>query len=379
MTRVDLLALVFVALAAFVGFRKGLIASALSLIGIVVGAVIGARLAPYLLAQGSSSPYTPLVGLAGAAIGAVLLETMGTVGGALARRRLRAPALQTIDTAGGLVLGAVAGFVVVWVVGAVALHFPGQSDLRRGAQSSLVLQRLNDLVPPRRLMSALDRVDPFPTIVGPDAPQEPPDGRVLSLPGVRQAASSVVRVIGTACGLGVSGSGWVGGTELVVTAAHVVAGQTDTTVEPAGGVPRLRAHAAYFDRKNDVAVLRVPGLDAAPLQVTSPQPGASVAVLGFPESGPFEITPARIGRTATVLARDAYGRGPVARTITSIGGAVRHGNSGGPAVDASGRVQTTVFAARPGGDVGYGIPGPIVRSALSGASREPVSTGDCAG
>jgi uncharacterized membrane protein required for colicin V production len=378
-TRVDLLALVFVALAAFVGFRKGLIASALSLIGIVVGAVIGARLAPYLLAQGSSSPYTPLVGLAGAAIGAVLLETMGTVGGALARRRLRAPALQTIDTAGGLVLGAVAGFVVVWVVGAVALHFPGQSDLRRGAQSSLVLQRLNDLVPPRRLMSALDRVDPFPTIVGPDAPQEPPDGRVLSLPGVRQAASSVVRVIGTACGLGVSGSGWVGGTELVVTAAHVVAGQTDTTVEPAGGVPRLRAHAAYFDRKNDVAVLRVPGLDAAPLQVTSPQPGASVAVLGFPESGPFEITPARIGRTATVLARDAYGRGPVARTITSIGGAVRHGNSGGPAVDASGRVQTTVFAARPGGDVGYGIPGPIVRSALSGASREPVSTGDCAG
>jgi uncharacterized membrane protein required for colicin V production len=378
-TRVDLLALVFVALAAFVGFRKGLIASALSLIGIVVGAVIGARLAPYLLAQGSSSPYTPLVGLAGAAIGAVLLETMGTVGGALARRRLRAPALQTIDTAGGLVLGALAGFVVVWVVGAVALHFPGQSDLRRGAQSSLVLQRLNDLVPPRRLMSALDRVDPFPNIVGPDAPQEPPDGRVLSLPGVRQAASSVVRVIGTACGLGVSGSGWVGGTELVVTAAHVVAGQTDTTVEPAGGVPRLRAHAAYFDRKNDVAVLRVPGLDAAPLQVTSPQPGASVAVLGFPESGPFEITPARIGRTATVLARDAYGRGPVARTITSIGGAVRHGNSGGPAVDASGRVQTTVFAARPGGDVGYGIPGPIVRSALSGASREPVSTGDCAG
>jgi uncharacterized membrane protein required for colicin V production len=378
-TRVDVLALVFVALAAFVGFRKGLIASALSLIGIIVGAVIGARLAPYLLAQGSSSPYTPLVGLAGAAIGAVVLETMGTVGGTLARRRLRAPALQTIDTAGGLVLGAVAGFVVVWVVGAVALHFPGQSDLRRGAQSSLVLQQLNDLVPPRRLMSALDRVDPFPTIVGPDAPGEPPDPRVLAQPGVRQAASSVLRVIGTACGLGVSGSGWVGGTELLVTAAHVVAGVSDTTVEPAGGVPRLRAHAVYFDRRNDVAVLRVPGLDAAPLQVTSPQQGASVAILGFPESGPFRIIPARIGQTANVLARDAYGRGPIARTITSIRGAVRHGNSGGPAVDARGRVQTTVFAARPGGDVGYGIPGPIVRRALSGASREPISTGDCAG
>jgi S1-C subfamily serine protease len=378
-TRVDVLALVFVALAAFIGFRKGLIASALSLLGILVGAVIGARAAPYLLAQGASSPYTPLVGLAGAAIGAVLLETLGTVGGALARRRLRTPVLETVDTAGGLVLGAIAGFVVVWVVGAVALHFPGQNDLRRGAQSSIVLQQLNELMPPRRLMRALDRVDPFPTIVGPDAPVDPPDPRVRTQPGVRQAASSVLRVIGTACGLGVSGSGWVGGTELVVTAAHVVAGQTDTTVEPAGGVPRLRGHVVYFDRRNDVAVLRVPGLDAAPLSLSPPKPGASVAILGFPESGAFSITAGRIGRTATVLARDAYGRGPVARTITSVRGKVRHGNSGGPAVDSRGRVLTTVFAARPGGDVGYGIPGSVVRRALDDRAREAVSTGECAG
>jgi S1-C subfamily serine protease len=228
-------------------------------------------------------------------------------------------------------------------------------------------------------MSALDRVDPFPTIVGPDAPVDPPDPRVRTQPGVRQAAPSVLRVIGTACGLGVSGSGWVGGTELVVTAAHVVAGQTDTTVEPAGGVPRLNAHAVYFDRRNDVAVLRVPGLDAAPLKLTASQPGASVAILGFPETGPFMITPARIGRTATVLARDAYGRGPVARAITSIRGNVKHGNSGGPAVDGRGQVQTTVFAARPGGGVGYGIPGSVVRRALDDVSVEPVSTGECAG
>jgi S1-C subfamily serine protease len=176
----------------------------------------------------------------------------------------------------------------------------------------------------------------------------------------------------------VSGSGWIAAPELVVTAAHVVAGQTDTTVEPAGGVPRLSAQAVYFDRRNDVAVLRVPGLDAAPLSLTSPRAGASVAILGFPESGAFTATPGRIGRTATVLARDAYGRGPVARTITSVRGRVRHGNSGGPAVDASGRVQTTIFAARPGGEVGYGIPASVIRRALS-VARQPVSTGDCAG
>ena len=377
MTRVDWLAFLFVAVTAFVGFRKGLVASALSVAGVVIGAIVGARLAPHLLAQGARSPYTPLVGLAGAAAGAVLLETLGTVTGTLFRSRLRLPALKTVDTAGGLVLGAIAGFAVVWVVGAVALHFPGQEELRRGAQRSLVLQRLNELIPPRTLMSALDRVDPFPTITGPDAPVDPPDPQVVDRAGVRQAAPSVLRVLGTACGLGVSGSGWIAADELIVTAAHVVAGQSDTMVEPAGGVPRLHAQTVYFDKRNDVAVLRVPGLDAEPLAMADPTPGTSVAVLGFPESGPFSITAGRVGRTLVVLARDAYGDGPVARTITSLRARVRHGHSGGPAVDAQGRVRSTVFAARPGGEVGYGVPSTIVRRALAQA-RGPVSTGECA-
>ncbi|HZB23785.1 MAG TPA: MarP family serine protease [Gaiellaceae bacterium] len=377
MTRVDWIAFLFVAVTAFIGFRKGLVASALSVAGVVIGAIVGARLAPHLLAGGARSPYTPLVGLAGAAAGAVLLETLGTVTGTLFRNRMRFAAIQTVDTAGGLVLGAIAGFAVVWVVGAVALHFPGQDDLRRGAQRSLVLQRLNELVPPRTLMSALDRVDPFPTITGPDAPVDPPDPQVVDRAGVRQAAPSVLRVLGTACGLGVSGSGWIAADELIVTAAHVVAGQSDTMVEPAGGVPRLHAQTVHFDKRNDVAVLRVPGLDAAPLAVADPEPGTSVAVLGFPESGPFSITAGRVGRTLVVLARDAYGDGPVARTITSLRARVRHGHSGAPAVDAQGRVQSTIFAARPGGEVGYGVPATIVRRALAQA-RGPVSTGECA-
>ena len=378
MTRVDLAAFIFVAIAAFIGFRKGLIASALSVAGIVVGAIVGARLAPHLLSEGAESPYTPLVGLAGAAAGAVLLETLGTLAGGVLRRRLRLGALETIDTAGGLVLGAAAGFAVVWVVGAVALQLPGQAQLRQGAQRSLVLQRLNDFVPPAKLMRALARVDPFPTIVGPDAPVERPDPHIANAPGVRQASPSVLRVLGTACGLGVSGSGWVARPELVVTAAHVVAGQTDTTVEPAGGVPRLSAQVVYFDRRNDIAVLRVPGLEGEPLPLAAPSSGAAVAILGYPESGPFTATPGRIGKTANVLARDTYGRGPVARVITSIRARVRHGNSGGPAVDTRGRVEATIFAARPGGEVGYGVPAQIVKNALARVGA-PVPTGVCAG
>jgi S1-C subfamily serine protease len=101
-----------------------------------------------------------------------------------------------------------------------------------------------------------------------------------------------------------------------------------------------------------------------------------VAVVGYPENGPLDAVAGRIGESVTVRARDAYGRGPVRRTVTSLSGEVRHGNSGGPAVDASGAVQATVFAARQDGSGGYGVPASVVRAALS-AARGEVSTGPC--
>jgi S1-C subfamily serine protease len=375
-TRADWLALAFVALAAFLGFRKGLVGSAFSLVGIAAGAVLGARLAPNLLG-GDESPYTPLVALGGAAVGALVLETLGTLAGNAIRRSLRAlPPLRALDSVGGLAVGAAAGLAVVWVLGAVALHLPGQIELRRGAQRSAVLQQLNSVVPPDRLMEAIQRVDPFPTIAGPLAPVEPPDPRLLRQSGVRAAAPSVVRVLGTACGLSVSGSGWVAAPDLVVTAAHVVAGQSETTVEVGGGFARARAVA--FDSRNDVAVLRASEpLGVRPLQLADAEQGDSVAILGYPENGPFNATAGRIGRTTTVISEDAYGRGPVARTITSLRGRVRHGNSGGPAVNARGEVETTVFAARVGSEGGFGVPPDLIRRALDGAGA-PVSTGECA-
>ena len=366
--------LAVVAVAALLGLSRGLIGSALSAAGIVAGAVIGARLAPTLVG-GDESPYTPLIGLAGAAVGAILLESVGTIIGHTLRRAIALTPLRLVDAAGGFVVGAATGFVVVWVLGAVALHLPGQRELRRSVQRSVVLARLNDVVPPSRLMDAIERVDPFPAIAGPLAPVDPPDPSLLRRPGIRAAAPSVVRVTGNACGLAVSGSGWVAGRGLVVTAAHVVAGQDDTTVE-APGSGRLDAEAVAFDRRNDVAVLRVPGLRVRALRLVEPVRGDPVAILGYPRNGPFAATAARIGRTTAVLAADAYGEGPVARTVTSLRGLVRQGNSGGPAVNARGEVETTVFAARLGSAAGYGVPDDPVRRAL-GSARGPVSTGDC--
>jgi S1-C subfamily serine protease len=292
------------------------------------------------------------------------------------RRILLAP-LRAADSAGGFVLGAVAGLAIVWVVGAAALVLPGQKELRRQARESEVLERLNRIVAPSTLIDALARVDPFPSRIGPAAPAEPPTEAVLREPRIRAAAPSVVRVLGTACGVGISGSGWVAAPHLVVTAAHVVAGERRTWVQQAGSSDRLRAVAVGYDPRNDLAVLRVPELDARPLPLSAPREGAAAAIVGYPENGPLDSTPARVGSTERVLADDAYGRGPISRTVTSLGGDVRHGHSGAPVIDAAGKVEATVFASRREGEGGFGVPSELVRNVVA-AAHGRVSTGACA-
>lgn len=375
MTGVDWLALGIIVFAALGGWSQGLIWSGLSVGGLVGGAYLGGRLAPHVLAREAHSPYSPLVALAVAVGVAILLEAIGSAAGAAISARLRASPLWTLDRLGGLALGAVSGLAIVWVLGAVGLNLPGRTQLRRDLQRSVVLRELNSIVPPRTFLNLLARIDPLPTIAGPALPLQRPNPQVLREPGPRRAAPSVVRILGSACGLGVEGSGWVAGPGIVVTAAHVVAGEDDTIVLPPSG-GSLPAEAVAFDPDNDVAVLRVPGLSERSLPLVDPRPGAPVAILGYPENGPFDAEPGRIGTTASVFTQDAYGRATF-RTLTGFSGLVRPGNSGGPAVDASGAVQTTVFAARTSGGGGFGVPGSIVRRDLAGA-RNVVSTGACA-
>jgi S1-C subfamily serine protease len=79
-----------------------------------------------------------------------------------------------------------------------------------------------------------------------------------------------------------------------------------------------------------------------------------------------------------VRSSNAYGRGPVERSMTALRGLVRSGNSGGPMVDGEGRVVTTIFAATTtSARGGYGVPNAIVARALSQGGG-PVSTGPCA-
>jgi S1-C subfamily serine protease len=360
----------------FYGLSRGLVRGALSLAGFALGAYVGAQVAPALLAKGS--PYAPLVALGGAILGGVLLQSLaGMLGGTLRASMGTLPGFHLVDSVAGAVLGVAAGVLICWAVGAVLLYLPfGQSELRRSVQESSILSRINEEFPPERLLETLQRVDPIGVVIGPPAIVAPPDTTIAGDAKVVLAAESVVRVTGLACGLGIEGSGWIVRPGLVVTNAHVVAGIRRPHVDRRAR-SGFDATVVAFDADEDLAVLRVVGLRGHPLPLANPERGTAVALVGYPGNGPLTRTPGRLGGTGKALFRDAYGRGPIIRSATAIRGAVRAGLSGGPAVDARGRVLATVFARRPGEVGGYGIPSSVVRNVLEQVGTKALST-ECA-
>jgi S1-C subfamily serine protease len=378
-TGIDWVIVGAVVLLGLFGWAQGFISGVLALIGFVAGAWLGTRVAPLVLSGGQEATWAPAFALIGAIVaGGVLAAGFEGVGSRL-RARLRSPAFAAIDGALGAVLTACVGLLIAWVLGAVALH--ADPDIRRDVQRSAILRQLNDVLPPTGpLLNTLRALDPFPRIDGPQARVPAPQAAIAGDPEVAAARRSVVKVLGTACGVGVEGSGWVAGEGVVITNAHVVAGQEDTRVLVAGEEPGLDAQAIAFDSDNDLAVLRVNGLTAPALNLArDPAAGTSAAILGFPLNGPYDVRPGRLGQTREVVTQDAYGRGPVRRRITALRGVVRSGNSGGPMIDGDGRVVGTIFAATTSGPRGgYAVPNDITRSTLARAS-DPISTGPCGG
>ncbi len=389
MTTIDWLIVAFTALLAIYGYLQGFIVGVLSLAGFALGAIIGTRIAPLILPGGDRSQYAPVFGLIGALlVGGVFASGLEGLG-MRARAALRIPGLKALDGLLGAALTACVGLGIAWIVGAVALQSAGSQPLREDIQRSAILGELNQLLPPSGpILNALARFDPIPSVRGPAADVPLPTRGILASPRVRAARRSVVRVLGSACGLGIEGSGWIIAPGLVVTNAHVVAGESDTVVQDGGHSPSLTAVPVSFNTRDDIALLRVPGLSEPALSVASARGvGTAAAILGYPEDGPFDAEPGRIGQTLDVRTQDAYGQGSIVRSITPMRGLVRPGNSGGPMVDAAGQVVATVFAAVTGGAAsaqgpgGFAVPNALVLSALAQARGRtgPISTGACAG
>ena len=359
------------------GFRRGLIVGACSFVGLAVGAYLGAKLAPDLL-RGPTSIYPPLVTLGGAVVGSGIGQFAAVTLGRSVRRTLQIGLLKGFDNVGGAILGGFTGIALVWVLGSVLLYAPADGNLRHKVQTSRIAGRLTSSLPPSRLIDELVRIDPFQSLAGPAAEVTAGDPTLLLTAPVRAARRSVVRIVGIACGVGVEGSGWIVARGLVVTNAHVVAGVDQPLVDRQGGRVR-RATVIVFDATNDLALLRVPGLPGRPLPLEKPQTNVPVVVLGFPENGPYSAIPGRLGATTPTFVRDAYGRFPVARGVTAIRADIKPGNSGGPIVDALGRVRAVVFARRAKLDGGFGVPAQLVNVLLHKPRSHSSLGTDCVG
>jgi uncharacterized membrane protein required for colicin V production len=152
-TELDWIIVAAVAFAAFGGYKRGLIRTAFALVGLVVGAVLGARIASHFLPAGEHSRYTALVGLVGATVGVAATQIAAGLLAGVIRNGLRLlPPLRTLDSLGGLAIGAIWGVAFCWVVGAVALQLPGQPKVHREVRQSEVLRRLDRVASPHDIL-----------------------------------------------------------------------------------------------------------------------------------------------------------------------------------------------------------------------------------
>jgi S1-C subfamily serine protease len=182
----------------------------------------------------------------------------------------------------------------------------------------------------------------------------------------------------------VEGTGFVYSQDRLMTNAHVVAGVDDPEVVV--GDDNVPASVVEYDPELDIAVLEFDSGSLPLLPFNDPGSPArskdSVAILGYPEDGPFDVRAGRIRDQQRLSSPDIYGDGKVIREVYSLRGLVRPGNSGGPIVSSAGEAVGVVFAASvTDDDTGYALTAAAVAkaAALGVTSSEEVSTGDCAG
>lgn len=373
---VDLIIVGLTIAAAMWGYRQGLNSGALGLIGFGGGAIVGSRVAPLILDGGFGDPFAPVVALPGALLfGAIVAAAFERFGFGLARRiRLRG----VVDGVGGALLAVCLGLVAVWILGALAARV---DDLRAEVRDSRIIERLNAVLPPPGPLlhpGKSRRVDDLRVVTGPAPNIGPVDPTIARDPQVRAAAPSVVKILGSGCGEGRAGSGWIARDGIVVTNAHVVNRSDNLGVQLRGKGDLHQGEVIWFDEVNDIALVRAPGVSGVPaLRLgRDPKGNTHVAALGYPRGGPYRVDPARTGEATRDPGLRIEGK-PIKTKITPFRAfRVVSGSSGGPIVDRRGRVRTMVFALRERTSQRYGVPTSGIRRALRRAGP-PVAHGSC--
>jgi S1-C subfamily serine protease len=390
----DLLLLVLVVGSAVSGYRQGFVVGVLSFVGLVGGGVLGATLAPHIAQH--------FAGRTEAVIGVVVVFAFASIGmavatavGGLVRGQLRWRPAQFLDSAGGAVTSAIAVLLVAWFIGSSLAQSPFPS-VAREVNGSKVLTDVDGTVPSQvqDFFADFRKVvitRGFPQVFGAlgaerIVPVAAPDPAVTAAAGIVAASASIVKIVGDAasCSRQIEGSGFFFAPGKVMTNAHVVAGVQHPRVSVGGVGTTVTATVVLYDAKTDIAVLSVPGLSAPALSFASlgaeADAGADAVVAGFPENGPYTLSPARIRGVENARGPDIYQDAQVTRQIYAVRSQVEPGNSGGPLLSTAGQVDGVVFAKAIDDDsTGYALTAKQVAAdaTLGATASTQVSTQGC--
>ncbi|MDQ4095131.1 MAG: MarP family serine protease [Actinomycetota bacterium] len=394
MNLADLFVFLLAILLAWRGYRRGGLRQIFEFGGGFLGLIAGAALGPRLVRE-----YTDRAGLEAAllsllvvfialSIGQIIGYFIGARFGAFARK-IR---LGKADAVLGAVLGVAAALIAYWLIGSLLVLGPSQAVSRQLAESK-VLRWANDVRRPPDLLAVLQQyldTSGFPQVFIGIPPQIGDDvdlpSNKLAQKAVAAARDSTLRIVVPACGGTQLGTGWVSAPETVVTNAHVVAGSSGVNVEAEGevGTGGLEGQVVLFDPRLDLAILKVPDLQASPLPLITRNldSGSPGATLGYPgvEQGRFEANAAAVQNVFDARGRDIYGDEEVLREIYELRARVQQGDSGGPFVTPQGKVAGVIFAASTTqGGTGYALTGSEVQDEIErGATlSQEVATGRC--
>ena len=162
----------------------------------------------------------------------------------------------------------------------------------------------------------------------------------------------------------------------VATAAHTVRGASMLTVVDAEG----REHPASvtsFNKDSDLALLDVPTLSAPPLDIGTARVGPATLITWRRSDG---VTQQLVGvtRLLKINIEDIYTDEAVQRTGLEVDGDVIVGQSGGPVVDASGKVIGIIYATSKDRDaVGFATDHTELRELIEARSPGGVANGQC--
>ena len=388
MNALDLLVIGLAAGAGWLGWRMGFVRRAFSWAGLALGLVVAllfvADVADVLK---SSPPRTRLlVSLGFVLLVVTLAQAVGyTVGSALRGRLPHGAGLQRADRIAGAALGVFGVFLVMWLLIPALASAPGWPA--RAVRDSAVARAIDNVAPaPPQESETLGRLvgdqtfpEVFDTLTSPDAGTPPVGG--IPVAAAAAVTRSTVKVEGTACDRIQEGTGFVAGPDLVVTNAHVVAGEQRTRVDTTD-LRRLDAEVVAFDPKRDLAVLRVPGLGLPALERATAAVDDTGALFGHPGGGALREAPVRIAEQIVARGTDITHTVETERDVFVLAATTAPGDSGGPIVNRDGRVVGVMFAYDISRETtAYALSGSeldaVLDPVLAGTSTLPHTTGDC--